>query len=367
MNRKKENETKGRRAGLVGGRAQRAAKAAIAAILLGVWLAGCSASDRAETSAPPETSMAAQQDSKASSAGDAESLAKASSSAQTPALANSQQTPAQAPNDPFSRKIIYTARLTMQVDSLQAEQAKIQQAVEANGGYVLTFSETSTSTEKSGMMSIKVPASGFQPLLTQLESLHPLTSKNIQGQDVTEEYVDLSSRLKAKEVAEARLLAFMEKSTKTDELVAFSNELNKVQEAIEQIKGRMRYLEQNAAYSTIELRIAQKIGSAEIISGTDRGPLYARAAAALGGTWALLTLAFQWVVVVLAGALPVLVLAGLLGAFYWFLLKRKRERLARIRRSLAEQQPAVSPVVSTDVSGDIAGDDQEGGKTGKDE
>lgn len=76
---------------------------------------------------------------------------------------------------------------------------------------------------------------------------------------MTEEYVDLFSRLKAKQVVEARLIAFMEKATKADDLVKFSDQLGKVQVEIEQLKGRMRYIDQSVACSTIELRLYQRL------------------------------------------------------------------------------------------------------------
>ncbi|UUZ85551.1 DUF4349 domain-containing protein [Paenibacillus sp. P26] len=245
-----------------------------AVLLLTAWLAGCSAADGQNSGAASPQSAA-----KADMA-TANTAAPASSKEATQSGAAKGTTDTAAPSsgagvtgkaaaleasDPYSRKIIYTARLTMQVDNYQQKQAEVQEAVRQSGGYILQFSEMSSASEKGGTMSIKVPASGFQPFLDRLERISPALQKNVQGQDVTEEYVDLDARLKAKQVAESRSLSFMEKATKTDELVAFSNELGKVQEEIERIKGRMRYLEQNVAYSTIELRISQIISSAEVI------------------------------------------------------------------------------------------------------
>ncbi|MCZ8511223.1 DUF4349 domain-containing protein [Paenibacillus filicis] len=208
-----------------------------------------------------------------------------------------------------------------------------------------------SASEKSGNLSIKVPAGGFQSFIDRLEKISPALQKNLQGQDVTEEFVDLDARLKAKQVAESRLLSLMEKASKTDELVAFSNELGKVQEEIERIKGRMRYLEQNVAYSTIELRIFQKLGSAEVINGQDRGPLLQRAGSALNGTYAVLSLVFQWIVIILAGALPVLILALVIGLPVWFLRRGRKERLSDIRKRLeAENKKTMETPLPEEMS-----------------
>ena len=93
------------------------------------------------------------------------------------------------------------------------------------GGYMLNFSDTQTKYELGGIFVIKVPSSGFQSFVNKLEELKKkdtVPQRNVKGQDVTEEYVDIQSRLKAKQVVESRLLSFMEKATDTNR-VNFSN------------------------------------------------------------------------------------------------------------------------------------------------
>ncbi|MEK8129712.1 DUF4349 domain-containing protein [Paenibacillus filicis] len=241
-----------------------------------------------------------------------------------------------AAEDPFSRKIIYKANLNMQVESYKDTEALVQEAVRKAGGYVLQFSENTSAKEKYGSFVIKVPAAGFNSLLTEFSKINPTMRKSMEGQDVTEEYVDLTSRLKAKELMESRLTAFMEKATKTEELVSFSTELGKVQEEIERIKGRMRYLEQHVSFSTIELYIIQKMASAEVIGASDRGPLFKRAAQALDGSMAALGWLFQGIVVVAAGALPVLVVVVLVGLPIWWVRRKRKAGQAELRRQQVE-------------------------------
>ncbi|GLI08355.1 hypothetical protein YDYSG_43860 [Paenibacillus tyrfis] len=308
-----------------------------AVLLLAGWLAGCSAvSTDSEKLAVGDQKMA--QNSGASPAGSTGQTAD--SNAVKPA-AGASLTGETAPetSEAFNRKIIYKANLVMQVEKYQEAQAKIQEAVKQSGGYILQFNENASGLEKSGTFVIKVPATGFQSLLALLEQIQPTLQKNLQGQDVTEEYVDLSARLKAKQVVESRLIAFMEKAAKTDELLAFSNELGKVQEEIERIKGRMRYLEQNVAMSTIELKLTQKNSSAEVIQARGQGPLGQRASEALNGSLAVLGFLLQWLFVFLAGALPVILLLVLIGIPVWLLRKRRKEKLAEIRTRLAGDNP----------------------------
>nr|WP_275422628.1 DUF4349 domain-containing protein [Paenibacillus mucilaginosus] len=240
----------------------------------------------------------------------------------------------------------------MRVDTYSEAVAKIQEVVRQSGAYVLSSSENTAGADKSGSFVIKVPARGFQPLIQLLEGIDPQLQRSVEGQDVTEEFVDLTARLKAKQAVEARLLSFIEKAEKADELVAFSAELGKVQEDIERITGRMRYLEQHVAYSTVELRVEQKVTSADRIQSVERGPLWARASEALQGSAAFMVLLLEGLVVFLAGALPVLPLAAGVGGLYWFYRRWRRRR-----RSISSPEPVIGSYPVSSPVGDIPKDE----------
>lgn len=308
-------------------------KWAIAA-MIAVILTGCGAADQSKGSA---NTAASHESAKSDSLAVADKATQQEAKAVAPAQADSYNGTGSALADAVDRKIIYRASLTMQVEKYEEAQPQIEDAVKRSGGYVLQFNQSETPYEKNGNFVIKVPANGFSSLLSQLEKIHPTTQKNMQGQDVSEEYVDLTARLKAKQVVESRLIAFMEKASKTDELLAFSNELGKVQEEIERIKGRMRYLEQNVSYSTIELRLVQKMGSAAVIKGQEGGPLYQRAVSALNGSAAVLSVVFQWIVIVIAAILPVAVVLAVIVIPILLVRRARRKKQVEIRRLLAEE------------------------------
>ncbi|WP_019533060.1 DUF4349 domain-containing protein [Paenibacillus ginsengihumi] len=315
-----------------GGRAAKLVRALIAAALAMALASGCSA---AGTSGAAEQAASGRA---ADSAGKSLGAANGNAAALTVAPREGGVTPVSAAaGQEAERKIIYEAELSMTSGDYAGTVVSIQESVRQWGGYVLQFHESSGSVNKSGTFVIKVPAQGFDPLLAELEKLAPLDSKWMRGEDVTEEFVDLESRLKAKQAAEERLLEFIGKASKTDELVAFSNELAKVQEDIEALKGRMRYLEQNVAYSTIRLSLKQKVGSAEALQAPGREPLAQRASEALQGTLAVLAFLFEGLVVIVVGALPVLALLLLILASLWLWRRKRRQKLRDIRDRLATE------------------------------
>lgn len=228
----------------------------------------------------------------------------------------------------YNRKMIYQANVVMRVDDYDAVQSDIYDLIHLSGAYIVRFSDHQNTRDKGGTFVIKVPSSGFHSFLDQLDELdeRPL-QRSITGQDVTEEYVDLEARLKAKQVVEARLLSFMEKATAAGDLVSFSNELARVQEEIEVIQGRMRYLDQNVAFSTVELRVVES-GQA---SGRDdrEKPAYERAGDALLASLKGLERFFEAFLVFLAGALPIVFILSIPAMIVLMLYRRSAGRLER--------------------------------------
>lgn len=226
----------------------------------------------------------------------------------------------------YDRKLIYNANVVLQVESYGDAQTELFNMVTLAGGYMLNFNDTKSDYESGGIFVIKVPSNGFHSFVTKLEELKKKDTKaerSIQGKDVTEEYVDIESRLKAKQVVEGRLLSFMEKATDTKNLLQFSNELARVQEEIEAIKGRMRYIDQNVAFSTVEIRMYEKEGKA-ITQKEKKDNVITRAGDAMKGSGKAMLSMFEGLFIVLAGALPVLVVIGLIGVLIWVIYRKTR-------------------------------------------
>jgi uncharacterized lipoprotein YehR (DUF1307 family) len=239
-----------------------------------------------------------------------------------------------APVDGFDRKLIYKANVTMEVESYDRTQSEVRGSIVAAGGYILQFSEYNSKAEKGGTFVIKVPSSGFFGMIDALEAMKPISlNRNMQGSDVTEEYVDLESRLKAKQMTEARLLDFMEKATKADELVSFSNELGRIQEDIEKLKGRMRYLDQNVAFSTIELRMFEKLKGESASNDDKPDSVMKRAGEAMKKSGEVLSSVFAGLLVFVAGALPVLVVLAILLIPAYFIYRRLNHKKPPVNKN----------------------------------
>lgn len=230
-------------------------------------------------------------------------------------------------NAAFNMKLIYNANVTMEVEDYGKAQTEIRNLVTLTGGYIVQFSEGVWHDEKGGNFTIKVPASGFSSFLDRMDKLdHNLMEKSINGQDVSEEYVDLESRLKVKLAMEARYLNFVNEAMDTSDLVQFVNELERIQTEIEQIRGRMRYIDNNVSFSTVDIRLYQPDNESIISINKKDTPLFERSKNALIGSLNVLAVVLEGLVIVLSAALPILIIGGVVVSVIWVIRRNKKNK-----------------------------------------
>ncbi|ARK30722.1 DUF4349 domain-containing protein [Halalkalibacter krulwichiae] len=163
------------------------------------------------------------------------------------------------------RMVTYQGNVLVEVQDYWHAKNEIEKNVEKMGGYIIHSShQEMDSGDLIGTLDVRVPKTEFQPMLTQLEDKWKVLEQQTNGMDVTEEYVDIESRLKSKHVVEERLLGFMESANNTEDLLNISNELARVQEEIEQLVGRKQYIENQVEFSTLTISIREDKLSARI-------------------------------------------------------------------------------------------------------
>ncbi|SFA76603.1 protein of unknown function [Bacillus sp. cl95] len=153
-----------------------------------------------------------------------------------------------------NRMVIYEAQLHLRVKNFAGTLTSFEQMTKKYSGYLVESDVVKEEETVSGTMTIRIPNEYFQEFLNAVEGeAAEILQRNVNGKDVTEEFVDLESRLKSKRVVEARLLDFMKTAEKTEDLLQISSDLATVQEEIEQIVGKMNYLKNQTAFSTITI------------------------------------------------------------------------------------------------------------------
>ena len=162
---------------------------------------------------------------------------------------------------PDERLIIRNGSISMVVEDTRAAQQSVEEMVAemaGEGAYVVSSEEYGGVEGGSPHvgMTIRVPATRFDEAMDRLADLAiEVTSRTESGQDVTEEYVDLGTRLESLEAARERLLEIMQETRTTKDLLEAERQLTGREAQIESLKGRMQYLAQSAQLAGIRIEL----------------------------------------------------------------------------------------------------------------
>lgn len=221
--------------------------------------------------------------------------------------------------DKISQKIIKTADVSFQVDNYKESRGKILGFVKKNKAYVSVERENNDGYRISNDMVIRVFSSSFDSLIDELITCSIyLESKNINAEDVTEEYVDVSARLKTKQETEKQYLEILKKARSIDEILAVQAKLQGIREEIESSQARLKYLDNRAQYSTINLKFYEKLPN--VIQPDDSFGY--RVKKALGTGWQGLVGFFIGLIYIW----PLILIGMAVTYFILWLVKRARKR-----------------------------------------
>ncbi|MBS8263280.1 DUF4349 domain-containing protein [Mesobacillus boroniphilus] len=222
------------------------------------------------------------------------------------------------------RMVIYNAEMDIRVESFEkARNALENKAKEYKGYIVQSNSNRYDGEQQSGTMTFRIPQEHFHAFLNDAEGLSvQVNNRHVSGQDVTEEYVDLESRLKSKKAVEARLLDFMKQAQKTEDLLKISSDLADVQEQIEQIAGRKKFLENQTALSTVTISLQENEVPVPKIDN-DSLNTWQKIKKQFADNINILLAAGSGIIVFLIGNLPILLLVGAIVAAIIYFVRKK--------------------------------------------
>lgn len=183
----------------------------------------------------------------------------------TQGLTSSQTNQMMVSNIPANLKIIKTASTRYKVKNINKALSDIKQIMYVNGGYISELRYDKNYQEKQNRFAIKIPKENFDIMLDGIQKFAEETDYvNISTTDVTEKYMDAQSRLQTKLEVKERLEAVLRKNAKTvKDILATENQLRVIQEEIEAVQGKIKYMSSRVAYSTIQVEIYETISYKE--------------------------------------------------------------------------------------------------------
>ena len=163
-------------------------------------------------------------------------------------------------SDTTERKLIKTANIQFEIEEIEPAIKEVEALVEGKKGIIISNNLENNTYRISQSFTIRVPNNHFDTLVEGLASIAVvLDSKEINAQDVTEEFVDVTARLKAKKQIENRYLSILEQAKSVADILEVEKKLGEIREEIEATEGRLRYLQNQVALSTINLYVYQRL------------------------------------------------------------------------------------------------------------
>ncbi len=155
----------------------------------------------------------------------------------------------------LGREIIKTGRVRTVVDDVSAGVNEVTVATEARSGFVFGRTVSLDSERPSAEVVVKVPATAFDQLMTDLSAIGEVQGQESTAEDVTDQVVDIESRVATAEASVDRVRGFLEQATNVDELTRVEAELTRREADLEALQGRLAVLEDQTTLSTITVSL----------------------------------------------------------------------------------------------------------------
>jgi copper chaperone CopZ len=176
------------------------------------------------------------------------------------------------------RKIIKNAEVNVVVEDSDIAIDRLTQVVSDAGGYIVSSrvwyqAHLDGENYKYASITLGIPVDQFEVTMRRVRGLAiRVTDENASGEDVTDQFVDLQSRLSNLEATQARIQSFLEDAKSVDEALRINQELAQIEAQIEEVKGRMNYLSDRSAFSTITVTIAPELPEIEPVPAPEPRP-----------------------------------------------------------------------------------------------
>jgi hypothetical protein len=270
---------------------------------------------------------------------------------------------ATAPSALATSRIIRTASLTVRVKDVPKALDAARSTTENAGGYV--GSETTTRDPEGREQTrvvLRVPVARYDQVLTGLQGTGRLIERTAQAQDVTDQVVDVDSRVRSQRASVARVRDLMDRATKLGDVVTLEGELSRREADLEALLAQQASLKDRTSLATITLSLSE--------TPVTRAAAHDRPgfADALAGGWHAFATVLRWIALAVGAVLPFAV-AGALVAVLWLRVVRPRlpRRTAAATAATAPLTTALGPFPEARrAPRSPAGGQESGGADGQD-
>ena len=157
------------------------------------------------------------------------------------------------------RMIVRTAELVLVTKDLDKARSALEEIIRRHRGYLGSLNMRATAGYARGLnASVRLPATELDAAMNELKSLGRVESESQNGEEVTQQYVDLEARLVNARHTEQRLTDLLrERTGKLSDVLAFEKEIDRVRGEIERMDAEKKELAKRVAFATINTRLSE--------------------------------------------------------------------------------------------------------------
>ncbi len=157
------------------------------------------------------------------------------------------------------KKIIKDGRIGLKVNDLELTKTRIDSLVKKHGAYYSNENMNNTDWQSSYSLTIRIPSSNFESFIHSIETgKGEILYKEIDARDVTDEFIDLETRLQTKRAYLKRYRDLLGMAKTVKEILEIEEKIRRLEEEIESTTGRLKYLSDLVDYSTLRLNIEKQ-------------------------------------------------------------------------------------------------------------
>jgi len=219
----------------------------------------------------------------------------------------------------LEQKLIKTSYLTFETNSVEETYQAVKNQVVVFKGYIQNDNTSKEYNRINRSLLIRIPNTNFQPLVDSItKSVKSLDRRDIQLRDVTEEFVDLEARLKAKHKLEERYLQLLAKANSVKDMLEIERQIAQIREEIEAKQGRLNYLQNKVSFSTIHLNFYEMIQGEKAPSQTYANRLWRAVKGGFNGVGEfIIGMVYIW---------PFILIAVLIGLFIRHRIRKNKSK-----------------------------------------
>jgi len=204
---------------------------------------------------------------------------------------------------PSDQKIINTADLSLQVPDVRKTAESVREIASSVDGAIQSSSVSAGREDRyTGVVTVRVPSAKFEEILKAIQSLGKVITSSVTAQDVTEEYVDLDAQKTALTNQLSQYNRILGQAVNVSEILEVQREIERIQVELDRITGKMKYLDNRVAFSTLTIRLSEP-ESAVPSTGYSISSVISEAISGFTET-------VVWLVVLIMTLLPVIILAA---------------------------------------------------------